>query len=300
MALGRLLGNIASQFIFIGDLRGADARIRQSLAIERETGREDFVLDELATLGKVLYLEGNLSESEKMLDESLAIARRINYKQSLGELLATLGDLRRWQGRTDEARSQYQQAQTVWSSLDDQQSEAVCRLSLAELTVEEGREGGEVLAREAGLVLQEKDNVEDQVWERAVLAKALVLQGKRSEAQKEMDAAGALVMKIENKEVQLKFTMANALTRAASGESGDQAAALKILDGMLLDATRHNFTGYVFETRLVLGEIEMKSGHNATGSSRLAALEKDAHAKGFLLLAQKAATAAKGSFSVFE
>ncbi len=47
--------------------------------------------------------------------------------------------------------------------------------------------------------------------------------------------------------------------------------------------------------RLALGEIEMKSAQTAAGRARLEALEKDATAKGFLLIARKAALAKRES-----
>lgn len=46
-----------------------------------------------------------------------------------------------------------------------------------------------------------------------------------------------------------------------------------------------------YAARLALGEIEMTSGSAAEGRARLVALEKEAAAKGFRLIAQKAAAA---------
>jgi hypothetical protein len=46
-----------------------------------------------------------------------------------------------------------------------------------------------------------------------------------------------------------------------------------------------------FEARLALGEIEMASGRAAAGRSHLAALERDAKAKGLLRIARRAASA---------
>jgi hypothetical protein len=89
-------------------------------------------------------------------------------------------------------------------------------------------------------------------------------------------------------------TDATGLVHAASGTSADQAAALTILEAMLQQATTHGYASYAFEARLALGEIEMKSGHTAAGRARLVALERDARRKGFLLIAGKAVTAAKG------
>jgi len=48
------------------------------------------------------------------------------------------------------------------------------------------------------------------------------------------------------------------------------------------------------DARLALGEIEMKSGQTASGRVHLQALEREAHAKGFELIARKSAAAAKG------
>jgi hypothetical protein len=52
---------------------------------------------------------------------------------------------------------------------------------------------------------------------------------------------------------------------------------------------------YEFEIRLALGEIEMKSGKRSSGTDRLKSLERDATAKGFLLVARKAKAASTQS-----
>jgi hypothetical protein len=45
------------------------------------------------------------------------------------------------------------------------------------------------------------------------------------------------------------------------------------------------------ETRLALAELENKSGHQATAQAQLISLEKAANAKGYGLIARKAAAA---------
>jgi hypothetical protein len=81
-----------------------------------------------------------------------------------------------------------------------------------------------------------------------------------------------------------------AQVRASLGKS---AAARESLKAALTEAQKHGFVRVELRTRLALGEIEMKSGQAVAGRARLEALEKDATAKGFGLIAQKAA-AAKG------
>lgn len=79
----------------------------------------------------------------------------------------------------------------------------------------------------------------------------------------------------------------------ASGNKSEIAQAVKDLETIEPEATESGFLEEQLESRLALGQIEMKSGKTAAGRARLAALEKDAGAKGFLLIARKAAAAVR-------
>ena len=63
-------------------------------------------------------------------------------------------------------------------------------------------------------------------------------------------------------------------------------AALKGLDATLAGAKKAGFLDLEFEVRLALGEVETRSSKPAAGLARLAALEKDAAALGFGLIAK--------------
>jgi hypothetical protein len=67
--------------------------------------------------------------------------------------------------------------------------------------------------------------------------------------------------------------------------------ARKELEEVLAEATQLGLSQYQFEARLALGQIEMKPRKMIEGRAHLAALEKDATAKGFLLIARKARAA---------
>jgi hypothetical protein len=54
------------------------------------------------------------------------------------------------------------------------------------------------------------------------------------------------------------------------------------------DASRHGYAGFEFESRLNLGELELRSGKANAGRARLQQLQTDARNKGFLLIARKA------------
>jgi predicted SPOUT superfamily RNA methylase MTH1 len=94
-------------------------------------------------------------------------------------------------------------------------------------------------------------------------------------------------------DVRLNYAIAAARIR---GLSGRVAEATRSLEASLAEASKHGYVGYQYEVRLTLGELEMKSGNAISGRTRLDALEKDARARGFLLIARKA-SAASGTHS---
>jgi hypothetical protein len=59
------------------------------------------------------------------------------------------------------------------------------------------------------------------------------------------------------------------------------------------ETTKYQLVPVQLEARLALSEVEMKSGNTAVGLIHLRALERDATARGFLLIARKAAAAAR-------
>lgn len=71
--------------------------------------------------------------------------------------------------------------------------------------------------------------------------------------------------------------------------SGKLTEAKSSLETSLEEATRTGFVGHQFEARLALAEIELKSGRTTQGRARPEALEREAKAKGFGLIARKAA-----------
>jgi len=71
-----------------------------------------------------------------------------------------------------------------------------------------------------------------------------------------------------------------------------QESVVRELEAAVAELSKVHRVSDQFEAQLALGEIEMKSGKPASGRPRLAALEKEATTKGFLLIARKAHIAA--------
>jgi hypothetical protein len=68
--------------------------------------------------------------------------------------------------------------------------------------------------------------------------------------------------------------------------------AVRKLQSTQAEARRLGFLGLELETQLAIGQIEMGYGAADAGRSRLGVLEKIARAKGYALIARKAAAAA--------
>ena len=90
---------------------------------------------------------------------------------------------------------------------------------------------------------------------------------------------------------QPRFDVELARARALSA-SGKSAGALNQIEAVLSGAKKYGYLNHEYETRLALGEVEIKSGKSAVGRARFALLVKPATRTGFLLIARKAKKAA--------
>jgi len=88
----------------------------------------------------------------------------------------------------------------------------------------------------------------------------------------------------------MEVRTSSARVQAASGKPKAAVASLKAITAR---ATKLGCVPCEFQSRLALGEIEIMSEQTVTGRYHLAALEQEATAKGFLLIAHSAATDSK-------
>lgn len=95
-----------------------------------------------------------------------------------------------------------------------------------------------------------------------------------------------LANKSENALGRLQFSLASARVLLTSNHPESSRPQM---EEALNDAQQHGFAGVEFEARLALAELEKKSGHGAAARAQLASLAGDARAKGFTLIARKAA-----------
>jgi hypothetical protein len=181
----------------------------------------------------------------------------------------------------------YEEALATRNELGYKGMAAETRLQLAVLTIEEGNlASAEVTSRDTRAEFQRLHQHEDEITADAVLARALLAMGRPSDAQKEIVAGKDLLTRSPDLETHFQLGIVAGWVEAALGKN---VSAENELKSVLAGATKHKYVGYQLEARLALGEIETGSGKIAAGHASLTALQKDAAARGFLLIARKAA-----------
>src|SRR5204863_3081801 len=100
-----------------------------------------------------------------------------------------------------------------------------------------------------------------------------------------------LVAKSASPRPNIVVTIADAQIRSAAGSPSE---AIKSLHDVLKQAAKGGLLPLQFEARRVLGEAEAKAGNSDAALTQFLSLGRDAKAKGFLLIARKAAADRRG------
>jgi hypothetical protein len=190
----------------------------------------------------------------------------------------------------------YEQALVIRTTAGDKLSIAQTQLGLAELSLEEGRSPveQEALIRQTLDVFQKQKARDDETQAWCMLARALLAEGRAAEETDAMQHAWALSAKSQRLHVRWRTAIvAASLKNAEEGSALSSAgsATRKELAAVITKARGMHYQGVELDARLAVAEIEIKAGQITEGYAHLASIEADAKAKGYSLLARKAAHA---------
>jgi len=164
---------------------------------------------------------------------------------------------------------------------------ATCQVSLARVMMAENRFAeAETRLRQAAAEGQTEKQADLEGEANVALTDALLAQNKLADA--EEIARRTRQIAIQNPVIQIEAAIADAKLSAAQGKT---SAAGKNLSVLVSKAVKMACIPCQFDARLALGEFEMKSGHAAAGRAHLQALERDAQAQDFALIAREAVEA---------
>lgn len=327
ISVARALGIIAGVRWQKGDLPGARKATEEQLGLCRETGSQWGVAAALNNLGDLYYTSGDGTTAERLLTESLAVYEEIELRGELPGILNTLGVIILDRGDPVAALKRFEEGLSISRDIKDKDSEAMALANIAQVqclraelraahrTAGEalsiyqqiGKKRDEANARvilaqvaleqhqfadaesESRVALQEFESEgapNEQALSAIVLASSLLQQTKIAEARKYAEKALALAEKSTAAQTLLQARLCSARISAATG---DLSAALKSIEQSLSGAPRNGWVPSVLEARLALGEIRLRAGDVSEGRNEIAQVGQEARAKGFVLLAEKAA-----------
>ena len=323
------LNNLGNALGAQGDLSASIEMLNQSLALFREVGDKHSVAAALSDLAARTLQQGNLRQGKKMLEEGLAASREIGDNERTSVALYNLGEVLRWEGDLKEARAMYQQAGDLSKQIGDQSGVAYAMFSLGDVSAAEGDlsaardryndslkmrtqmgEKGNVAETQMALALlsieegkagdaaptliqvktefHKQGLTDDEILADTLLARVALLQGKTGEAESEAAAAHGLLANSQDFSVRLRALIGAAQVQAGAGKT---AEAVQTLEEAIASAKKSGYAGYLLEAELAMGTLESATGKTAAGTSLLHDVREQAQAKGFHLIADKAAQA---------
>ncbi len=190
--------------------------------------------------------------------------------------------------QTNEARKMVLRALALSQQLGNEFASALSRLQLAQISLEQGKAAeADTLARSAAAVFDKHKVSDSGAMAYAALSRALLQQGKAKEAETASSRASKLSQEGGDLAGRFEALLAAAAVDARTGQTAEAERQLQAGD---FEARRRGYTGYELQARLRLGELAVQAGHSA-GHTQLLAVQREAEAEGFLLMARQAGSA---------
>lgn len=278
--------NIGDVYLKQGLLREAKRMLEDSIPNYQAAGDKSGVALVLSDIAELSRMQGNLDSAETTYQQAKAAANEVDDKNALAYVQSGLGDVLMDRGDLAAARKSYEESLAIAVQMGEKQVEAQVQVALAVLSIEEGHSAdAENALRKWKEQFHQEKQTDDELTAYIGLIQTLLAQNKVAEAKLEREHAEPLAARSQNFLARLQFDLAS--TRASLA-SGDAKTARPKLDATLKQAREHGYVGMEFDCRLAIAEWERKSGKAAEAQAQLTALERDADAKGFGLIARKA------------
>jgi len=289
------IGNLAGDRLDQGDLRGAIQLYEESrqAADPEDTGYAALVGINIAAIHQ---LQGDLVGAKQGFEQSLAAWQKLGDKWGSPFALLGLGGLLRQEADFPGARKMYEQALAIWTATSDKIDIAETQLGLADLSLEEARSPveQEAAVRQIIEVFQKQKARDDETQAWCVLSRALLAEGKADAAREALQHARTLAAKSQNPAIRWQTAIVAARIETVRNDVARSASATttrKELTAIIAKSRELGYQGIELDARLALATLEMKAGQSDTGRAHLSVIEADAKAKGYNLIARKAALA---------
>ncbi|HWN74681.1 MAG TPA: tetratricopeptide repeat protein, partial [Candidatus Udaeobacter sp.] len=282
-------GGLAADLVASGNSAAALQIYEDMLKTAREVGDQKNASFALTGMSLILFEHGDLAGARKLMEEAVKITRDAGMKGDYAAGLNALGDIDLAQDHLENAAKNYRESLQLNQQLEDKSGQAANNAALASLALEENRLAeAEALASKAADAFEGQKNADLETDALGTLARALVAQGKLSEARKAIERAKSLPAQDES--IRLKLAISEAYLAARDGRTND---ATRILTETIQKAADRKWKRSEFEAFLARVEIDAQTGAAAAAKVLAKRLQSDAKAAGFALIARKAGALAK-------
>src|SRR5579871_2097457 len=280
------VNNIANILWARGDLNGARQMYDQAVTVAQQLGDRSREAGSSVNIAHILEQEGDLKEARRKIENAITLARSIGEQSILGEAANSYGDICLAQGDFTEADRRFREALSYRQKSGEQLGLAETQMSIAELRMAEQKPvEAEKLLRSAFAEFKKESFQDSEIAAAGLLAFSLRQQGKIAEAHNALDQVQGLAAKAENPYIRANFLIDAARIALASRRPAEAKATL---DSVMQTANKFGFVNTQLKARLALAEVELHGG-DSRAAERLAALERNAKARGFGAIAQQAA-----------
>ena len=285
------LNNIGGILTQLGKLDDAGKKYEESLRLGQEVGDKDSIAHALVNLADLRSRQGDVVSARQAAEQAIAVADQTGDQDVAAYAHYTLGSVLFAAGDLTGARNQHEHALALRQKAGEKITAAESRLAIGEIDLEENAAAkAETAARETAEVFKSENVTDDQALSLTLLARALAVQGRSADSQSAIAQAHTLAAKTQDPSIALWINLYAARVsylEAVARKQPDPDAG-KLVESVIAQAGKYGYFEIQFEARLLQGGLE-KLHSPAAGRTKLLTLERDARAKGLLLIAQKAA-----------
>jgi serine/threonine protein kinase/tetratricopeptide (TPR) repeat protein len=286
-AAAMILGGEATLLANQANLSESLNKFQEALGLAREVGDRQSIQYELYSLATLWLNTGKLPEADAAYLEAVDVARQMDSTSSLAADLVGRSGLLRAKGDLVGARKVLDEASKLVSDSADKSQAPWVHMNMAALEVDEDHQDtAQALAQQSMQEFQSQGDSDGEGAAAGMLARSFLAQNNVAQAIAAAHQAEAAAAKSHDQMNILDVAIVAARAEAADGKVSASQTRLKQL---LAQAVKTGNVQSQFDARLALGEIEIHSQERSDGKTTLSSLQKDATAKGFLLIAKKAA-----------
>ena len=268
-----------------GDLANALKLEEQALAISKEVSDAYAQASVLQLISDNRIATGDLAGADAAATEAVRLAQQIGDNRLLVPALGSLGIVLEEQGDLVTAHSQFADALSRSRQIGSKTYVALIGMFSASLALEQGSfSEADALAREARVEFEKEGNRGYQLQLCALLTRLLTLQNRLTEARAELTKGLKLAKNVQEVEPHFDLDIASAELEMATGDD-DQARTTLVQ--VSKKAETLGYRRYDLRSRLVSAQLEAKE-NSPDARAHLAALQRDAKARGFQLIMHKA------------